>query len=99
MAIAIALDEMVAPVTASTSTLIAMESPTALPTNCLRKRFSRISPPYPSRYAMISVRTTSPQQFYEGLPAVVLETNVRLWEMGSQDDNLQAVFNYLVARD
>lgn len=47
----------------------------------------------------VSVRTHDPKAFYEGLSAVVLEGGIKVREVVSQDDNLDAVFHYLVTRD
>ncbi len=47
----------------------------------------------------VSVLTHDPGSFYAGLPAVVGEAGVKVTEMVSQDDNLDAVFRYLVTRD
>lgn len=47
----------------------------------------------------IAVLTHDPGAFYGGLPAVVSESGVSVRELVSADDNLQAVFNYLVAGD
>jgi len=46
-----------------------------------------------------SVLTHDPGSFYAGLPAVVAEAGAKITEMVSQDDNLDAVFRYLVTRD
>ena len=47
----------------------------------------------------VSIRTHDPKAFYEGLAAVVLEGGIKVKEVVSQDDNLDAVFHYLVTRD
>jgi hypothetical protein len=47
----------------------------------------------------IHVRTHEPGAFYGGLPAVVLAAGVAVHELASADDNLEAVFNYLIAVD
>ena len=44
----------------------------------------------------ISVLTQQPQIFYEKLPDLVLESECVVREMTSEDDSLEAVFNYLV---
>lgn len=44
----------------------------------------------------LSIRTRDPKAFYDALPAAVLESGAQVREMVSQDDNLDAVFNYLV---
>lgn len=46
-----------------------------------------------------SVLTRNPAGFYEGLAKVVQESGLRVTEMVSEDDNLDAVFRYLVSRD
>ncbi len=46
-----------------------------------------------------SVLTRDPAGFYDGLGRIVLESGLRVTEMVSEDDNLDAVFRYLVARD
>ena len=52
----------------------------------------------PSR-GEVSVLTHDPAAFYDGLTAVVLESGAQVRELVSADDNLQAVFNYLIAGD
>ncbi len=47
----------------------------------------------------LSIHTRSPHAFYSGIPKVALEAEVQIAEMKSEDDNLQAVFNYLVGAD
>ena len=42
------------------------------------------------------VETRQPDAFYAGLPQLALQTNQQITEMYSQDDNLEAVFRYLV---
>ena len=44
----------------------------------------------------ITAETIRPDEFYRRLPALVLEEGVEIEEMSSPDDNLQAVFDYLV---
>jgi ABC-2 type transport system ATP-binding protein len=44
----------------------------------------------------LSVLTSAPRAFYEKLPEIALASGVRVEEMVSLDDNLQAVFTYLV---
>jgi ABC-2 type transport system ATP-binding protein len=51
------------------------------------------------RQGTFSVLTHDPGSFYAGLPAVVGESGAKVTEMVSQDDNLDAVFRYLVTRD
>lgn len=45
------------------------------------------------------VHTREPQAFYSGLAGVVLDSGSAVREVISQDDNLDAVFRYLVSRD
>ena len=47
----------------------------------------------------LSVLTREPGRFYAGLPDVVAEAGARVTAMSSADDDLDAVFRYLVARD
>lgn len=47
----------------------------------------------------LSVLTRDPLAFYTGLPAAVIESEARVTEMVTQDDNLDAVFHYLMTRD
>ena len=44
----------------------------------------------------ITAETVRPDEFYRRLPALVLREGVEIEEMSSPDDNLQAVFDYLV---
>jgi len=44
----------------------------------------------------ITAETVRPDEFYRRLPALVLQEGVEIEEMSSPDDNLQAVFDYLV---
>jgi len=44
----------------------------------------------------ITVESTKPDAFYERLPDLILQHEISLEEMTSPDDNLQAVFHYLV---
>lgn len=44
----------------------------------------------------LSVLTLQPQSFYEKLPELVLESECVVKEVVSEDDNLEAVFSYLV---
>lgn len=46
----------------------------------------------------LSVLTRDPRRFYEGLPGVIRESGVTITEMVSEDDNLEAVFRYLLSR-
>jgi ABC-2 type transport system ATP-binding protein len=43
----------------------------------------------------VAVRTRAPDAFYRDLPALVLEERLAIREMGSPDDNLEAVFRFL----
>jgi len=45
---------------------------------------------------VLSVRTADPLAFYAGLPALVVELGIHVRELESQDDDLEAVFKYLV---
>ncbi|MCI0497933.1 MAG: ABC transporter ATP-binding protein [Thermoplasmata archaeon] len=47
----------------------------------------------------VVVRTPRPDEFYASLPAVLSENRVPCTEVQSPDDNLDAVFKYLVERD
>ena len=51
------------------------------------------------REGTLSVLTHDTASFYAGLPAVVVEAGAKVTELVSQDDNLDAVFRYLVTRD
>jgi ABC-2 type transport system ATP-binding protein len=42
------------------------------------------------------IETVKPDEFYSRLPEVILEHEIRVQELHSPDDNLQAVFQYLV---
>jgi ABC-2 type transport system ATP-binding protein len=42
------------------------------------------------------VETLKPDDFYSRLPEIVLENNIKIENLHSPDDNLQAVFRYLV---
>ena len=42
------------------------------------------------------VETRSPDAFYRRLPALALEDGLLIREVYSEDDNLEAVFKYLV---
>ena len=44
----------------------------------------------------IVIETLKPDDFYSRLPAIVLENGIKVEQMYSPDDNLQAVFKYLV---
>ena len=45
----------------------------------------------------LSILTHEPGDFYSGLPEVVLGADVHVEMLSSADDNLEAVFNYLIA--
>ena len=47
----------------------------------------------------LAVLTHEPAGFYEGLGGVVLDSGVRVSEVISADDNLEAVFHYLMQVD
>lgn len=47
----------------------------------------------------MSVLTQDPKTFYSALPGLVAELGVEVHEMVSQDDNMDAVFEYLVSGD
>ncbi len=44
----------------------------------------------------IIIETVKPDDFYSRLPAIILENNITVEDLHSPDDNLQAVFQYLV---
>ncbi len=44
----------------------------------------------------VMFESRKPDDFYDRLPALLLSNNIELEEISSPDDNLQAVFNYLV---
>ena len=44
----------------------------------------------------IIVETTKPDDFYSRLPHIILENDIKVEDLHSPDDNLQAVFQYLV---
>ncbi len=44
----------------------------------------------------LTVETRSPDDFYRRLPQILVEVDIDLQEIASPDDNLQAVFHYLV---
>jgi ABC-2 type transport system ATP-binding protein len=46
----------------------------------------------------VLVETRRPDTFYGRLPALATEDGVRIREVYSEDDNLEAVFKYLVSR-
>lgn len=45
---------------------------------------------------MLTVRTRDPEAFYRELPGIVVEADISVTSMESPDDNLEAVFRYLV---
>jgi ABC-2 type transport system ATP-binding protein len=44
----------------------------------------------------VEIRTKQPAQFYDALPALVLESGLSLYGFESPDNNLESVFHYLV---
>ncbi len=42
------------------------------------------------------MRTRDPEKFYSELPRIVVEAGLSVQSMESPDDNLEAVFRYLV---
>ena len=46
----------------------------------------------------VLVETRRPDAFYARLPAMSLEDDTALREVYSEDDNLEAVFKYLVSK-
>jgi ABC-2 type transport system ATP-binding protein len=46
----------------------------------------------------VLVETRRPDAFYGRLPVLATEDGVRIREVYSEDDNLEAVFKYLVSR-
>ena len=50
------------------------------------------------RESGLLVETRQPDAFYARLPALALEDGLALREVYSEDDNLEAVFKYLVSR-
>jgi ABC-2 type transport system ATP-binding protein len=44
------------------------------------------------------IETRSPDAFYSRLPALSLEDGLAIKEVYSEDDNLEAVFKYLVSK-
>ncbi|MDH3364540.1 MAG: ABC transporter ATP-binding protein [Thermoplasmata archaeon] len=46
----------------------------------------------------ITVQVSKPEDFFNGLPALIGEANCSVSSMYSQDDNLEAIFKYLVGR-
>jgi len=44
----------------------------------------------------LTVETNRPDEFHERLPGIVLENGIRVQSLWSPDENLEAVFNYLV---
>ncbi|MGE3808088.1 MAG: ABC transporter ATP-binding protein, partial [Gemmataceae bacterium] len=51
----------------------------------------------PSESAVL-VETRQPDVFYARLPGLALEDGLTIRELYSEDDNLEAVFNYLVSK-
>ena len=50
------------------------------------------------RESGLMVETRQPDAFYARLPALALADGLALREVYSEDDNLEAVFKYLVSR-
>jgi ABC-2 type transport system ATP-binding protein len=50
------------------------------------------------RKKAVLVQTRRPDAFYARLPALSLEDDTPLRELYSEDDNLEAVFKYLVSK-
>ncbi len=50
------------------------------------------------RNRAVLVETRKPDAFYARLPAVSLEDDTAIREIYSEDDNLEAVFKYLVSK-
>ncbi|MBN2416846.1 ABC transporter ATP-binding protein [bacterium] len=46
--------------------------------------------------SQLTVETTSPEEFHRRLPGLVLQNNIKIQSMWSPDENLEAVFDYLV---
>ncbi len=44
----------------------------------------------------VTAETAKPDEFYKRIPALVAEGFIHVDEMSSPDDNLEAVFDYLV---
>ena len=44
----------------------------------------------------IVIETLKPDEFYSRLPEIVVDNNIRVDQLYSPDDNLEAVFKYLV---
>jgi ABC-2 type transport system ATP-binding protein len=42
------------------------------------------------------IETVKPDDFYSRLPAIILQNGIKVKNIHSPDDNLQAVFQYLV---
>lgn len=45
----------------------------------------------------VSVKTNNPREFHKKLPELILELQVHIETMDSQDDNLEAIFHYLLS--
>ena len=52
--------------------------------------------PLPPLERGIVIETVKPDDFYSRLPAIILENDIKVENIHSPDDNLQAVFQYLV---
>jgi ABC-2 type transport system ATP-binding protein len=50
------------------------------------------------RERKLLVETRSPEAFYARLPALSLEDGTAITEVYSEDDNMEAVFKYLVSK-
>jgi ABC-2 type transport system ATP-binding protein len=46
--------------------------------------------------AGLYVETPRPEEFYSEFPKIITKENITISHMGSTDDNLDAVFRYLV---
>ncbi len=44
----------------------------------------------------LTIESAKPDEFYERLPEMMIEHHIDLEEISSPDDNLEAVFRYLV---
>jgi len=45
---------------------------------------------------VLTVKTSRPDEFYRDLPKILLDHDITFSELTSPDDNLDAVFKYLV---
>jgi len=46
--------------------------------------------------SQLTIETDNPEQFHKRLPGLALENNIKIQSMWSPDENLEAVFDYLV---